>query len=97
MKNRALFSSKDKSKNLKCCLLQFLFGTLRINVLFQFWNSDYLTLLHSEWPKLHRVLAILSAIGSRSMGTYYVMFFQRETAFVTLCLESLKKKYVILL
>ena len=22
-----------------------------------------LTLLHSEWPKLHRVLAILSAIG----------------------------------
>ena len=23
----------------------------------------YLTLLHSEWPELHRVLAILSAIG----------------------------------
>ena len=23
----------------------------------------FLTLLHSEWPKLHRVLAILSAIG----------------------------------
>ena len=22
-----------------------------------------LTLLHSEWPKLHRVLAILSAVG----------------------------------
>ena len=22
-----------------------------------------LTLLHSEWPKLHRVLAVLSAIG----------------------------------
>ena len=26
MKTQALFSSKDKSKKLKCCLLQFLFG-----------------------------------------------------------------------
>ena len=26
MKNQALFSSKDKSRNLKCRLLQFLFG-----------------------------------------------------------------------
>ena len=30
MKNHALFSSKDKSKKLKCCLLQFLFGALRV-------------------------------------------------------------------
>ena len=30
MKNQALFSSKDKSKKLKCRLLQVLFGTLRI-------------------------------------------------------------------
>ena len=30
MKNQALFSSKDKSKNLKCRLLQFLFGALRV-------------------------------------------------------------------
>ena len=29
MKNRALFSLKDKSKKLKCHLLQFLFGALR--------------------------------------------------------------------
>ena len=29
MKNQALFSSKDKSKKLKC-LLQFLFGALRV-------------------------------------------------------------------
>ena len=29
MKNQALFSSKDKSKKLKCLLLQFLFVTLR--------------------------------------------------------------------
>ena len=31
MKHQALFSSKDKSKKLKCRLLQFLFGTLRAN------------------------------------------------------------------
>ena len=30
MKHQALFSSKDKSKKLKCCLLQFLFGALRV-------------------------------------------------------------------
>ena len=31
MKNQALFSSKDKSRKLKCLLLQFLFGALRVN------------------------------------------------------------------
>ena len=30
MKHQALFSSKDKSKKLKCRLLQFLFGALRV-------------------------------------------------------------------
>ena len=30
MKNQALFSSKDKSKKLKCRLLQFSFGALRV-------------------------------------------------------------------
>ena len=31
MKNQALFSLKDESKKLKCRLLQFLFGALRVN------------------------------------------------------------------
>ena len=31
MQNQALFSSKDKSKKLKCRLLHFLFGALRVN------------------------------------------------------------------
>ena len=31
LKHQALFSSKDKSKKLKCRLLQFLFGALRVN------------------------------------------------------------------
>ena len=30
MKNQALFSSKDKSKKLKCRLLQILLGPLRV-------------------------------------------------------------------
>ena len=33
MKNQALFSSKGKSKKLKCRLLQLLFSTLRIKSL----------------------------------------------------------------
>ena len=32
MKNQALFSLKDKSKKLKCRLLQFLLGALRVNM-----------------------------------------------------------------
>ena len=31
MNNQALFSLKDRSKKLKCRLLQFLFGTLWVN------------------------------------------------------------------
>ena len=30
MKKQSLFSSKDKGKKLKCRLLQFLFGALRV-------------------------------------------------------------------
>ena len=32
MKNQALLSSKDRSKKIKCSLLQFLFGTFGVNV-----------------------------------------------------------------
>ena len=34
MKSQALISSKDKSEKLKCCLLQFLFGALRVTITF---------------------------------------------------------------
>ena len=33
MIQQVLFSSKNKSKNLECCLLQFLFGALSVNTL----------------------------------------------------------------
>ena len=39
MKNQALFSSKDKSKKLKCRLLQFLFGTLRVKISFSLFQD----------------------------------------------------------
>ena len=39
MKNQALFSWKDKSKKLKCRLLQFLFGALRV-------KNDFFNLLN---------------------------------------------------
>ena len=42
MKNQALFSSKDKSKKLKCCLLQFLFGALRVKSQMIFINTNKL-------------------------------------------------------
>ena len=32
MKNQGLFSSKDRSKKLKCRLLHFLFGALRVKI-----------------------------------------------------------------
>ena len=35
MKNQALFSSKDKSKKLEC-LLQFLFGALRVKISYSY-------------------------------------------------------------
>ena len=42
----------------------------------------FLTLLHSERPKLHRVLAILSAIGLRyipDIGAYCLLCWKIET------------------
>ena len=46
MKNQALFSSKDKSKKLKCRLLQFLFGAFRVIKEFQVISSTHRITLH---------------------------------------------------
>ena len=43
MKHQALFSSKDKSKKLKCRLLQFSFGALRI-ILLQYQQHVFIKL-----------------------------------------------------
>ena len=55
MKNQALFSSKDKSKTLKCRLLQFLFGALRVKC-----NTI-------SSPKLRCIIKILSIGTDRSV------------------------------
>ena len=53
MKNQAQFSSKDKSKKLKCRLLQFLFGALGVNCpengIDQFNIAEYAQKLKMEW------------------------------------------------
>ena len=49
MKNQALFSSKDKSKKLKCRLLQFLFGALRVK---EFTGVTEMTLSGSKFHAL---------------------------------------------
>ena len=41
MKNQALFSVKDKSKKLKCHLLQFLFGALKVNKFFLIFSNIF--------------------------------------------------------
>ena len=38
MKNQVLFSLKDRSKKSKCCLLQFLCGSLRVK--YSFWDGS---------------------------------------------------------
>ena len=40
MKHQALFSLKDKSKKLKCCLLQFLFGAVRVKHGFYLFQNN---------------------------------------------------------
>ena len=50
MKNQALSSSKDKSKTLKCPLLQFLFGALRLKEQLIFSHRHYFNIYPVPWP-----------------------------------------------
>ena len=54
MKNQVLFYLKDKCKNLKCCLLQFLFGTLGVNLSV---HNELLCFIRTCW--LHVFLCIM--------------------------------------
>ena len=67
MKNQALFSLKDKSKKIKCCLLHFLFGTLRVNspknIADQSSGKD-------DINKIHWLLPILSTNQSLTPTIY---------------------------
>ena len=63
MKNQALFSSKDKSKKLKCRLLQFLFGTSRVK-----FRNKFTDMLHyfviKDYYNDKTFLINLLAVGS---------------------------------
>ena len=61
MKNQALFSSKDKSKKLKCRLLQFLFGALRVKEV----ESSKVKLIHFHHFPLEEALKISVFLSSQ--------------------------------
>ena len=64
MKKSSLFSLKDKSKQLKCHLLQFLFGALRLKII-----ATILCLMQRD---LNFHYATLSGIGiSGYLSNYY--------------------------
>ena len=48
MKNKSLFSLKDKSKKLKSRLLQFLFGALRVKVFGENFSGSKFTLIFAS-------------------------------------------------
>ena len=53
-----------------------------------------LTLLHSEWPKLYGVLAVLSAIGLSWMGMLLFAIEGKQPFFLTCCFPG---EYILLL
>ena len=63
MKNQALFSSKDKSKKLKCRLLQFLFGPLRVKYICvsQLSHAQKLTKLKKKNSKIKEMRGVILA------------------------------------
>ena len=65
MKKQALFSSKDKSKKLKCRLLQFWFGTLRIKD-----NSEITFLVSQENICFNPSLELLQQSSSNEISHF---------------------------
>ena len=59
MQNQAPFSSKDKSKKLKCRLLQFLFGALRVNPNYHS-NEKYFYVFHQGQICFKRMKSFLT-------------------------------------
>ena len=54
MKYQALFYCKIKVKILKCCLLQFLFGTLRVNKVSK-WTLNHINDFIGKKSGIHEV------------------------------------------
>ena len=62
MKNQALFSLKAKSKKLKCRLLQFLFGALRVK------SRPHVKELHHPMKSKQQIMQVNILLFSRTEG-----------------------------
>ena len=56
MKNKALFSSKHKSRKSKCHLLQFLFGALRVRRMLQGYGYTMFCAIFTKGNNFHNFL-----------------------------------------
>ena len=67
MTNQAIFSSTDKSKQLKCRLLQLLFSALRVNMFSRLLNVIILICSHTVKQLVHQ-LHCTTCIGKGIIG-----------------------------
>ena len=72
MKNQALFSSKDKSKKLKCHLLQFSFGTLRVSM-FQMDDSVFTEFLSNSYQTTRACVEFLRISSPNLIWQFLVL------------------------
>ena len=91
MKSQALFSSKDKSKKLKCRLLQFLFGALRVKEKMQHNIESMLIQQHSE-STFYSVLFKLLSAGFFSLKYMYIPFLK---GYILLSRETSRKPHIL--
>ena len=71
MKNQALFSSKDKSEKLKCRLLHFLFGALRVNTIDSLYlDHQFLNVFSYIKEYSSNILAIFLHISNSVTSNY---------------------------
>ena len=77
MKNQALFSSKDKSKKLKCCLLQFLFGAIRVKVWFicSPWYPKFCLKTDSAECFMFNLISLMHFLMVNLNALYALIFF----------------------
>ena len=68
LKNQTLFSWKDKSKKLKCRLLQFLFGALRVSAVSILWSYT----MANFWG--HYGLKYCKLAGLSGNNYYFILF-----------------------
>ena len=78
MKNQALFSSKDKREKLKCRLLQYLFGALRVKIAYtrtvvggSFYDESFMeTLINVYNDTYSKALRVLVATYQPALDKY---------------------------